>query len=432
MLSHFPQDPSREPNGLPVWSVGALCLAIGDALENRFAGLRVKGEISQVTHASSGHVYFTLKDASGQIRCAMFRQQARLLRQPLSEGKQVLVTGRLSVYSARGDLQLIVESVSVAGMGDLYERYLQLKSRLQEEGLFDEVHKRAIPRFPRKIGLVTSADAAAFHDVMTTLKSRAAHIPVVFSPSLVQGESAPVQLIRALQRLESIPDVDVVLVVRGGGSIEDLWAFNDERLVRHLATCPWPTLSGVGHETDFTLTDFVCDARAPTPTAAAQACAASRADCLEFLSLQEEALVRATQRWLDVAHQSVDRCEQELLAPKLRLNGLSAGLERCQQAMAQAMRLRAHTQMALIRPAQARMRSAIQTALSRARLVLDGHGARLVASHPDRVLQRGFVRLSGPGGSVVSSIEGLEPNEKVVAHFHDGRAEMQVLKTIRG
>ena len=422
-------DHASETSGLPVWSVGALCLAIGDTLESRFAGLRVKGEISQATHASSGHVYFTLKDGTGQIRCAMFRQQARLLKQPLTEGKQVVVTGRLSVYSARGDLQLIVESVAVSGMGDLYERYLQLKARLQEEGLFDEVHKRAIPRFPRKIGLVTSADAAAFHDVMTTLKSRAPHIPVIFSPSLVQGEQAPSQIIRALERLESVPEVDVVLVVRGGGSIEDLWAFNDERLVRHLATCPWPTLSGVGHETDFTLTDFVCDARAPTPTAAAQAASASRTDCLELLSLRSETLVRVIERSLDAAHQHLDRCEQDLRAPQLRLNGLMSNLERCQQTLSQAIRRRTETQSAHITPIKARMRSAMLAAFNRSRLVLDGHGARLTASHPDRVLQRGFVRLSGKSGVVISSIEALQPKDTVVAHFHDGRAEMQVLQT---
>lgn len=422
-------DHPRDATGLPVWSIGALCLAIGDTLESRFAGLRVKGEISQATHASSGHVYFTLKDATGQIRCAMFRQQARLLRQPLTEGKQVVVTGRLSVYSARGDLQLIVESVAVAGMGDLYERFLQLKTRLQEEGLFDEVHKRAIPRFPRKIGLVTSADAAAFHDVMTTLKSRAPHIPVIFSPTLVQGESAPSQIIRALERLQTVPEVDVVLVVRGGGSIEDLWAFNDERLVRHLATCPWPTLSGVGHETDFTLTDFVCDARAPTPTAAAQAASASRADCLEWYTLRSEALMRSLQRRLDAAHQHLDRCEQDLHAPQLRLNRLLSHLDQCQQTMSQAIRRRTETQTAHLTPIKARIRSAILASLNRSRLVLDGHGARLSASHPDQVLRRGFVRLSGKGGVVVSSIEALMPKDTVTVHFHDGRAEMQVLKT---
>ena len=422
---------SDESKSLPIWSVGALCLAIGDALDQRFAGLRVKGEISQITNAQSGHVYFTLKDGTGQIRCVMFRQQARLLRNPLSEGKQVVVSGRLSVYSARGDLQLIVESVAVSGLGDLYDRFLQLKARLQEEGLFHEANKREIPAYPRKIGLVTSADAAAFHDVMTTLKRLVPHIQVVFSPALVQGESAPAQLIAALEKLETEPEVDVVLVVRGGGSIEDLWAFNDERLVRCLARCPWPTISGVGHETDFTLTDFVCDLRAPTPTAAAQACAVSRDECLNTLAQKSDQLTRALHRWLDSAHQKLDRCEQDLLAPQSRLFAHAAKLDQWQLALSQSIRLRTQTQLTRFTPIGLRIRSALQSCLSRSHLVLDSHSARLSATHPDRVLQRGFVRLSNElGVSVTSSIE-LQPAQVLTAHFHDGSAEMRVLGTQR-
>jgi len=263
-----------------IWQIGALCRAIADALDARFNPVVVRGELSGFARAASGHCYFSLKDESGQIRCAMFRRAATSMDFSPREGELVEVRGRLGVYEARGDLQLIVESMSRAGQGALFEQFLQLKAKLEAQGLFAPERKRALPLLPRGIGVVTSLGAAALHDVVTTLQRRTPHIPVLVVPATVQGSSAPAELIHALSNLylltkegrglepdlvkkltkkggAAVPCVDVILLVRGGGSMEDLWAFNDERLAQTLAQSPVPVICGVGHETDFTIADFV-------------------------------------------------------------------------------------------------------------------------------------------------------------------------------
>ncbi|MDE2419474.1 MAG: exodeoxyribonuclease VII large subunit, partial [Burkholderiales bacterium] len=264
-------------NGVRVWQVGALCRAIADALDGRFNPVTVSGEISGFSRAASGHCYFVLKDESGQLRCAMFRRAASLLNFSPKDGERVEIRGRLGVYEPRGELQLIVESMSRAGQGTLFEQFLQLKEKLEREGLFDPQRKRALPAMPRGIGVVTSLGAAALHDVVTALQRRVPHISVVLAPASVQGDGAPRELVDALQSLYALVGdsgqavhIDVVLLVRGGGSMDDLWAFNDEQLARTIAASPVPVVSGVGHETDFTIADFVADLRAPTPTAAAE------------------------------------------------------------------------------------------------------------------------------------------------------------------
>ena len=264
-----------------VWEVGALCRAVSDALQARFNPVAVRGEISGFSRAASGHCYFSIKDAGGQIRCAMFRRAAQLMDCSPRDGELVELRGRLGVYEQRGDLQLVVESMQRAGQGALFEQFLRLKAQLEAEGLFDAARKRSLPPLPRGIGVVTSPGAAALHDVITALRRRVPHIPVVLVPALVQGAQAPASLIDALQRLYGLaqegagsvagaPHIDTILLVRGGGSIEDLWAFNDERLARTIVQSPVPLICGVGHETDFTIADFCADLRAPTPTAAAE------------------------------------------------------------------------------------------------------------------------------------------------------------------
>jgi exodeoxyribonuclease VII large subunit len=244
-----------------VWEVGALCRAVGDALQARFNPVAVRGEISGFSRAASGHCYFSVKDAGGQIRCAMFRRAAQLMDFSPRDGELVELRGRLGVYEQRGDLQLVVESMQRAGQGALFEQFLRLKAQLEAEGLFDTARKRSLPPLPRGIGVVTSPGAAALHDVITALRRRVPHIPVVLVPALVQGAQAPASLIEALQRLYALaqegaatvagaPPIDAILLVRGGGSIEDLWAFNDERLARTIVQSPVPLVSGVGHETE--------------------------------------------------------------------------------------------------------------------------------------------------------------------------------------
>jgi exodeoxyribonuclease VII large subunit len=249
---------ANEPLGLTprTWSVGALGRAIADALDARFNPVAVRGEISGFTRASSGHCYFTLKDSQGQLRCAMFKRAAQLLDFSPADGELVELRGRLGVYEPRGELQLIVESMRRAGQGAWFEAFLQRKAKLEAEGLFAPERKRSLDAMPRCIGVVTSLGAAALHDVATALQRRVPHIPVVLAPSLVQGEQAGASLVQALQALSRVPDMDVILLVRGGGSMEDLWAFNDEALARAIVACPVPVVSGVGHETDFTIADF--------------------------------------------------------------------------------------------------------------------------------------------------------------------------------
>lgn len=255
-----------------VWSVGELTTYIRRLfeLDYRLQDIEVSGEISNFTRASSGHLYFVLKDNAAQIKCVMWRSQAALLRYRPAEGDAVLVRGRISVYEAGGVYQLYAEQLQPMGRGDLAAAFEQLKEALAAEGLFDAENKQPIPYFPRKIGIVTSSGAAALRDILNVLQRRNPLVSVLIAPTLVQGELAPQQIVRALRWLDDRDDIDTIIIARGGGSIEDLWAFNDERVARAIFAARHPIISGIGHETDFTITDFVADLRAPTPSAAAE------------------------------------------------------------------------------------------------------------------------------------------------------------------
>jgi len=254
------------------WSVSELTSYIREmfAIDYRLQDVTVSGEISNFTRARSGHLYFTLKDAGAQIKCVMWRSAAERLYFEPGEGDAVLANGRISVYEAGGVYQLYAEQLQPAGRGNLAVAFEQLKQRLADEGLFDPAHKKPIPVTPRKIGIVTSADAAALRDILNVLNRRYPLVEVLIAPTLVQGAEAPPQIVRALQWLDGRADIDTIIVARGGGSIEDLWAFNDERVARAIFAARHPLITGVGHETDFTIADFVADQRAPTPSAAAE------------------------------------------------------------------------------------------------------------------------------------------------------------------
>lgn len=290
-----------------ILSVGDLNRAIASSLEERFDTVWVSGEISNFKAYDSGHWYFSLKDEEGQIRCVMFRGRNGQVGFMPQSGDLVEVAANLGFYVPRGDIQLTVQSMRRAGMGGLYEAFLKLKAKLAKEGLFDAERKREIPTHPRAIGIITSPQAAALKDVLSTLDRRAPHIPIVIYPTLVQGPDAPAGIISALKAAEKENAVDVILLVRGGGSIEDLWAFNDEKLAYAIAASPIPIVSGVGHETDVTIADFVADLRAPTPTGAAELAAPRRDQMLQELDAIMQALLQRVSQRVEREAQTLDQ-----------------------------------------------------------------------------------------------------------------------------
>ncbi len=427
-MTTFSEDPPTMERA--VWQVGALVRAIADALQARFNPVTVRGEISGFSRASSGHCYFSLKDGNGQLRCAMFRRAVLLSDLELREGLQIEAMGRLDVYGPRGDLQLIVESARPAGAGGLYEQFMRLKAELEAQGFFDPARKRPLAAMPRAIGLVTSPDAAALRDVAATLRRRVPHIPVTLFPASVQGEQAPAALCQALDAAyrhhQEHGACDVLLLVRGGGSLEDLWAFNSPLLVRKLAEAPMPVVCGVGHETDFTLADFVADLRAPTPTAAAELCAPSRDTALTVLDGYGQRLQGATWRVFDARAQRLDRVAQRLGRPSARLGlaqrhlvGLGHRLERA------AARVLEHESMALAQCASA-LPAALARDLRRQQVTLAQAAARLELLDPAVVLQRGYAWLAGEDGHAVTSVRQVRPGQPLQAVLRDGQLDLTV------
>ena len=287
------------------WSVAEVTRYLKDLLEfdHNLADLWVQGEVSNFSQPRSGHLYFTIKDGNSSLKCVMWRSMAQRQRYLPRDGDAIEVHGSISIYEASGQYQLYADTIRPMGEGALYQEFLRLKTQLEAEGLFDEERKRPIPDWPRRIGIVTSPTGAALRDMLNTLRRRYPLIEVIIAPSPVQGDAAPPGIVSALRSLNSTANPDVILVARGGGSIEDLWAFNDESVVRAIAASNVPVISGVGHETDFTIADFVADLRAPTPTAAAELATPDRADLMVALNDQYKRLIRATlgqttaQRW---------------------------------------------------------------------------------------------------------------------------------------
>ncbi len=420
--------PSSETLGLTprIWQVGALCRAVADVLDGRFNPVAVRGEISGFTRAASGHCYFTLKDASGQLRCAMFKRAAQMLDFRPVDGELVEIKGRLGVYEPRGELQLVVEHMRRTGQGAWFEEFLRRKAKLEAEGLFDAERKRPIRTMPRGIGVVTSLGAAALHDVATALQRRVPHIPVVLAPSLVQGPEAPPTLVQAMLQLGQQANIDVILLVRGGGSIEDLWAFNDENLARAIVASPVPVISGIGHETDFTIADFCADLRAPTPTAAAEMCAVPQAELVSNLQLWGSALQTIAHRQLDTQAQRLDRAQARLGRPSEGLNTEKMQLLRLQQRLSQAMQTRTqrcHNELATLASGLAR---GVQQTPATAHERLHRAELRLQLLDPKLVLQRGFAWLCNAEGQAISSVAQTQAGQAVQATLADGVVDLTV------
>jgi exodeoxyribonuclease VII large subunit len=417
-----------EPNtapGIRVWDVAGLLLAVSDALAARFASVAVRGELSGFSRASSGHCYFTLKDASGAsagLRCAMFRRAAMLLPFNPQDGQHVELRGRLSVYEARGELQMVVEAMQRVGAGSLYEEFLRLRARLEAAGLFDPAARRPLPPFPRRLAVVTSPSGAAIHDVLAALARRAPHVEVVLVPTLVQGPQAPEAIVQALSRASRLPGVDLVLLCRGGGSLEDLWAFNDERVVRAVRASPLPVVCGVGHETDVTLADLAADLRAPTPTAAAELAAPERDALLQALQARADTLQRRVRQRLDGGAQALDTLALRLHRPSARLHAEQRRVEALSQRHRAALSRAIGSQQQAMAHRAGRLVQAGRSAQSRQFDRLEGRASRLAALDPARVLARGYAWVEGEDGRAIVSARALSAGQALRAVWSDGSA----------
>ena len=357
-------------------TISELNHAVAGLLERSFPLVQVHAEISNFSRASSGHWYFTLKDDSAQVRCAMFKGRSQWADFTPRDGDQVLVSAQVRLYEARGDYQLVVDAMKRAGVGGLLEAFERLKQKLAQQGLFEAARKRALPLFPRCVGIVTSAEAAALQDVLTTLRSRAPHVRLLLYPTPVQGEGAAQKIAQALQCANAHGQADVLILCRGGGSMEDLWAFNDEALAQVIASSAIPVVSGVGHETDVTIADWVADVRAPTPTAAAQLVARPRDEWLNTLAYLEQALRQALRRNLEQATLRIDRLPERLQ------QALRRHLEQKQQRLHHAQEL-------------------------------------LSALSPQATLKRGYVMARNAQG-LVTSAHSVKAGEILELQFHDG------------
>jgi exodeoxyribonuclease VII large subunit len=431
-----------------VLPVSALNRAIGAMLERNFPLAWISGEISNFTRAASGHWYFTIKDAAAQIRCVMFRKRAQYAEFTPREGDHIEVRATVTMYEPRGELQLGVEQIRRTGQGRLFEAFLRLKQKLEAEGLFEPSRKRSLPAHPRAIGIVTSMQAAALRDVLTTLARRAPHVPVIVYPSAVQGASASARLTEMVETAGRRREVDVLIVCRGGGSIEDLWAFNDEALARAIAASPVPVVSGVGHETDFTIADFAADLRAPTPTGAAEIVSPQRVVLLQDLDHRHAKLARAFGRQMERRAQAVDRLAQRLVSPAERIARQRAHVGHLATRLATAggrplREARSRFDMARLRWRGARPdltaaaapleRLGVRLATAMARRRERDHarlaqlGARVELLNPQRTFERGYAALlDARSGQAIRDTSMLRPGRRVVVRLAQGSADVGI------
>ena len=436
-------------SGEEILSVSTLNRLARQALESRFPLLWVSGEISNLRRPASGHLYFALKDEGAQVDCVMFRGRAQLLPFLLQDGMRVEARALVTLYEARGGFQLNVEALRHAGIGALFEAFARLRAKLEHEGLFALERRLPLPRFPQRIGIVTSLQAAALRDILAALARRAPHLPVVIYPTLVQGEEAAANIAEAIRNAASRDECDVVLVARGGGSIEDLWAFNEEVVARAIDACPIPLVTGIGHETDTTIADLVADCRAATPTAAAELVSAGYVEAQGELRRLATAMRTEMRRRLQERMQRIDILGRRLVHPGERLGRLraetahlatrlDAGLrQRIGSRFADLQRLMAR--FALRRPdlrhAQrdldelaGRLRASASAGLSRQANRVAQLAASLDHLSPQAVLQRGYSLVRKTDGSIVRDAAQLTVAEPVQLTFGTGAAEAQVTR----
>ncbi|HMF40544.1 MAG TPA: exodeoxyribonuclease VII large subunit [Polyangia bacterium] len=440
--------PPQVPQQPRIYLVSELLKAARLTLESRFADVRVEGEVSGLKRSGNGHIYFTLKDADAQLECVMYSREASRLKFMLEEGMAVRCRGRLTIYEARGKFQMTVDKVEPTGAGALALAFEQLKQRLGAEGLFDPARKRPLPFLPRRIGVVTSPSGAVIRDIVR-IAHRRFPIPILLAPTQVQGDGAALGIAAGIRRLEAIADVDVIIVARGGGSLEDLWAFNEEPVARAIFACRVPVISAVGHETDFTIADFVADLRAPTPSAAAERAVPVRDDLTAELGLLRRRGGRALAEAARRARHELERARARLGDPRRLLDErrqrLDEQIERARRVLARRTsgaradlrgvegrlhRAHPHRRIAEQRHALAAMRHrlevAMQPALVRRRHAIEAAGGKLEALSPMRVLERGFSLTQRADGHVVTSAGDVRAGDRITVRVHDGGIDATV------
>jgi exodeoxyribonuclease VII large subunit len=394
-----------EPTIRPL-RVSELTSQIKDLLEETFPVVLVVGEISNFKHHSSGHMYFTLKDDRAELRAVMFRGNNRLLRFTPADGMEVLAKGRVTVYEPRGQYQLLVQEMTPAGVGALYLEFEALKKKLAAEGLFDNRWKQPLPPYPRRVGIITSATGAAIQDIIQVLGRRAPQVELILRPTLVQGAEAADDIVQAVRDFEAFGAVDVLIVGRGGGSLEDLWPFNEERVARALHACPIPIVSAVGHETDFTIADLVADVRAPTPSAAAEIVAPARADLLEHLRQREQILTRLVRHRLEQVWQTLDH-----LTSRYAFQQPGRQLERHREQLEQLKHRLVHS---------------VGIRLQLWNTQLSGWEKKLTALGPQQVLERGYsIALTVPERRVIRAADQLVVGDPFELHTARGRFQAE-------
>ena len=449
-IGAMPSDPAPPPNADRVLSVTSLNRMVRDCLESAFPLTWVGGEISNLTFAASGHVYFSLKDASAQVRCVMWRSRAQLLGWRPENGQRVEARALVSFYEPRGEFQLNVEALRRAGQGDLFERFLKLKAKLETEGLFDPAGKRALPGHPRALAIVTSLQAAALRDVLTTLRRRAPHLRIDLYPTPVQGDGAAERIAAALDAAAA-GDCDAIILCRGGGSIEDLWAFNEEIVARAIRASRLPVVSGIGHETDFTIADFAADVRAPTPTAAAELLSPDRDALLAALGELQRRLGRLAGRALADRAQQLDWLGARLIHPAERIRTRREALDQLVQRLNRAGSVRRATlalgldsfrrRLGAARPhpeiageplhhLQSRLDAALRQKFFRSSAKLEQFAGGLNQLDPHAVLRRGYALAVGPDGRAVRDAARLVPGDGLRLEFARGEAAVTVTQVV--
>jgi len=447
---------TKPPIAEQILTVSALNSTARTLLESQIGQIWVSGEISNLARPSSGHLYFSLKDSQAQVRCALFRQSQRQGQPSLENGQQVLALANVSLYEPRGDYQLIVKHLESAGAGALQLAFNQLKEKLLKEGLFEASHKKSLPPLPQHIGVITSPSGAAIRDILHVLKRRFPLATVIVYPSAVQGAQATGQLHQALLAAEHHGLCDVLIIARGGGSLEDLWPFNDEMLARAIFACPIPVVSGVGHETDFTITDFVADLRAPTPSAAAEAVSPERQELLQQLQYQQRALLKAMQQTLQALQQRCQSLRQRLRHPGERLQQQAQQLDQLEQRLKRIMQhtlgqkqqqllrwqqqLHSHTPSRQLKQYaqqclqyQQQLHFAMQQTISRRLQQIQAMARALSAVSPLQTLERGYAILTQEKQrSVIRSVTEVQTGDRVTATLSDGAIKLRVEAIDRG